>query len=83
MQGGSCASAICKCHHYNIFPIEYRTKEITSAPPGLITVRRVTAEQSEYRSATSEGQDSERCVYFGQFFYKKQSAMCRSSAFSQ
>lgn len=83
MEGGSCVSAICKCHHYNIFPVEYRTKEITYAPPGLITVRCVTAEQSEYRSATSEGQDSERCVYFGQFFYKKQSAMCCSSAFSQ
>lgn len=38
MQCGSCVSAFCKCHYYNVILSEFRTKEITSAPLGLITV---------------------------------------------
>lgn len=55
MQGGSCVSAMWKCHYYNVILSEYRTKEITYAPLGLITVQCATAEQPEYRSAHIRG----------------------------
>lgn len=58
MQGGSCVSAMWKCHYYNVILSEYRTKEITYALLGLITVQCVTAEQPEYRSAQTRGEDS-------------------------
>lgn len=64
MQCGSCASAMCKCHYYNVILSEYGTKEITSAPLGLISVQCVAAEEPEYRSARAQRQIIESFVYF-------------------
>lgn len=38
-QSGSCVSAMCQCHYHNVILSEFRTKEITYAPLGQITVQ--------------------------------------------